>query len=63
MSKSKVIISVEAEEETVELIVGQVIKNNMTISIFKEIAGKVIDYMESNATLKLEDPDHSESSN
>lgn len=62
MSKSKVIISKKAEEEAVDIIVGQVIKNNMTISNFKEIASKVINYMENNATLKIEDPDCSESS-
>jgi hypothetical protein len=55
MPQIKKVMTEQAEENLIDLIVERVKINNMTISNLKEVMAKVIDYLESNAILEMED--------
>lgn len=57
MIKAKRLMEKRAEEALVDMILEQVRRNNVTISNLRKVTGRVIRYLESNATLEMGDSD------
>ena len=52
MNDVKRLVEEQAEENLINMILGQARKNNMTILNIREITTKVISYLEANAILE-----------
>ena len=55
MIKAKRLVTKQAEEDLINMILSRVVENKMTISHLKKATNKVINYLESNAILEIED--------
>lgn len=54
MNKEERLITKQAEENLINMILGQMIENKITITNLKKATAKVINYLESNAVLETE---------